>query len=233
MTKTPYIDLLLGNPQSVREGAMGLPSYGVSALMAYLNDFFHDPENSAGRFATPLPDDEEARIPSGKFLYINEQFSWDMDQVNTRGRIVVTGPDASTSPVGIARGMLNQNLLTGHRTNLSLSNHNYTVEAYAREGAAAQALAQLAFSSLHTFSANARARLGLVRIDSITLGRERSVFPPAGSSRQELTMCPVGVMLMITMKYDTFPDAPKLARLGLIVEDDKTKTVVDRIATGP
>jgi len=233
MSSTPYIDLLLSNPQSVREQAMGLPSYVVSALMAFLNDFFHDPENSAGRFVTPLPDHEEARVPSGKYLYINEQFSWGMDQINTRGRIVVTGPDASTSPVGIARGMMNQNLLTGRRTNMSLSNQNFMVEAYAREGTAAQALAQLAFSALHTFSASARSKLGFVQLSSITLGRERPVFPPSGSSRQELTMCPVGVTIMIPMTYDTFPLGPKISRMGLIVEDDQSKTVIDKIATGP
>lgn len=211
---------------------MGLPSYGVSALMAFLSDFFLDPENSGGRHITPLPDNAEARMPGGKYLFINEQFSWDQDQINTRGRIVVTGPDATTAPVGISRGMLNQNLLTGRRTNLSLSNQNFMLEAYAREGTAAQELAQLTWSALHTFSANARARLGFVKIDPPTLGHERTVYPPAGSSRQELVMCPVSVMIVLPVTYDTFPTGPKLARLGLIVEEDSTKTVVDKIATG-
>jgi len=233
MTKTPYTDLLLENLRSQREAAMGLPSFGVSALMAFLNDFFHDPENSAGRFVTPDPDNEEARIPSGKFLYINEQFSWDMDRVNSRGRLVVTGPDATFSPVGLSRGMLSQNMLTGRRTNLSLSSQSFTIEAYAKEGPAAQLLAQLAFSAIHTYSAGIRAKFNLVKIDAPALGRERPMFHQSGSSRQELTMCPVSVTMMLTTKYDTFPTGPKLARLGITVEDDQTKTVVDRLGTDP
>lgn len=231
-SRTPYIDLLLGNPVTVREGAMGMPSYGVSALMAYLNDFFLDPNNSANRFVTPPPDLEGKKLPPGKFLYVNEQFSWGMDMVNSRGRIVVTGPDASIQPVGIARGMLNQSLTTGRRTNLSLASHNYMVECYGREGAAVQSLAQIAFSSIHTMADKIRAQLGLVQITAATLGRERTVFPPAGSSRQELTMVPLSVTMLLSCKYDTFPTGPKMGNLGIIVEDDQSKTVVDKIGTG-
>jgi hypothetical protein len=231
-SKTPFIDSLLSNPDSVRAGGMGTPEYGVEVLIAFIKDFFLDASNSQGKFVTCRPDSPDS-IKAGKWLKVTESFAWDEDDSSHRDKVVVAHRGVQYQPVGMTMGLHKFNFLTGIHTRRYIGACRFDAMCYSRGGPTARRLATHVRAAINIYAPELRALMQLVKIDALTIGQETPIFPPSGSSRQELTMVPVTVEAILGTSFEKTPYAPKVSPMGLIVLDEQTRTVIDEVGVIP
>jgi len=232
ISRNPYIDHLLRNPDAQRAAAEGMPSYGIDAMMAFLKDIFLDPINSNGEFVTAPVDALDDKDPS-KYMQVSDVFAWGDGVANPKPRIVVASRGSSDVPVGLGRGTDKFNLLTGESSHLFLGTHRLDLLVYSGDIGKARRVAEITKSAVRKFAPVLRELLYWVKIDAPAIGPATPVFPGGSVSRLELTMVPVTVTGMQSSRFTVIPESPRIGGIALTVEDAQTKTVKDEIGTGP
>jgi hypothetical protein len=231
-SKTPYLDSLLADSNVARAGGMGTPDYGVQVLIAFVKDFFLDATNSSGRFITIRPDSPDS-VKAGKYLKVTEYFAWDEDAPDHRDKVVIGYRGVQYQPTGMTQGLEKFNFLTGVHTRRYLGSCRFDAMCYSRGGPQARRLAEYIQTMITIYSPELRGLMQLVKLGASSIGQETTIFPPSGSSRQELMMVPVTVEVILGQSFVKTPYAPKVSPMGLIVEDQQTKTVIDEVGVIP
>lgn len=216
----------------VRTKAMGLPYYGVGAMIALLKDFFLDPENSGGEYVTAPPGADGGSDP-GRYLQVADRFEWGENIANPKPRLVVSFSGAARQPVGLGMGFEKHNWSTGRTTRRSLVTSRYDVMVYSRSIMTSERIAGTVLTAIHAYAPKIREVLDMVKIDSTNINPAIPVFPGGQQSRLELVMSAVTINMIQSMVFTIEPTPVKLSGVGIIVEDDQSKSVINRIGTGP
>lgn len=206
---TPNIDFLLSNDEFRQFGAMGMSAYAKRALIAFLKDFYRDPENTGGRFVY-IPSDESAANIPGKSLKITDRFAYDQDVVGGRPALVVARRSTTRNQTGMMMGMKHRSMTSGIMERESVNDISFDVTAYAREGEVAEILASLTYEIINSFAEDLRRLLKWHHIASVSVGAE-SMIRGADQGRPDITMVPVAVRGQFRVKFIKTPQATKLA----------------------
>jgi hypothetical protein len=229
-SRNPYIDQLLNDPNEQRARAMGDPAYGISAMMAFLKDFFLDPANSNDEFVTPPSESAPGHDDPATYLQVSSKFNYTSVNPNQKPRIVVASRGIQDRPVGISLGQVDYNFLRSRETRLYIGTHRLDVMCYATNLLKTERVSTTVYNAIRAFAPRNRQLLGWVSINAIAQGSATPIFP-AGSSKPDLTMIPITVVGLQSARFSVTPTG-RAGNFGIIVQDEPTGTVIDKIATG-
>ena len=178
-------------------------------ILLFLQDFFGEQDLYDGKNDFLWnPDSEISKI------LIADSYTEDLERTDFRPAIILR-----RGPIRWMNTSLDQrrftNFRTGSKSFMDLIHSDLTLECLSRNGLEAELLADIVFQGVQFFANIIRGR-GAFEVDSVAIGPETLI---QSDSQQELTAVPVGVRLLIQHAWTATPDAERLERIRLRMND--------------
>lgn len=210
-----YTDDLLKRPGERFRRNFGMAGYTKRAVIAFLREFFADPENTKGYgddegqfvyFEDDTPEANPGAAPKNR-LDIVDRLSYDQNTADGRPKIVIIRGQMNRDPKTIDNGTLHKDIGFGKSVRQSIKHVSIQIIVKSGNGDEAERLADIVFEAISAFAPSLREVLGWDSIDSVDMSPEN---PDEIDSVVESTTVVITVAGQLTSNYEVTKSAKKM-----------------------
>lgn len=207
----PATYALLSDQDAMNMKAYGMGYFAKRGLLAFLKDFFRDPENSGGTFH--FVSEAETTTHPGDTLRIISNLSQDQKTVENRPMIVVTRTSTTPDTPTFKSGMRGRDMLSGDEVREHVTHIGFNLGVYSRVPDEAERLAEIVMHVVNCYNDELRNLFGWHKVRATGMGPQT---PVQVDSQITLACVTVSVQGQYVTAYRKSKKAKKLAFVPII-----------------